>query len=119
MSQNWLHTPDCKGKGGREKKQDMECQETYQEDEVLSLHNLQQLDDAAMSQPPQDADLSLNTPLIHRLLQTNPVTRLSCCHSMSSHMAQLPSRSPKLHGSAAFLRQQVVIASSLVCLGNT
>ena len=50
---------------------------SYQEDEVLSLHNLQQLDDAAMSQPPQDADLPLNAPLIHCLLQDHPVTWLT------------------------------------------
>jgi len=47
---------------------------TYQEDEVLSLHDLQQLNDAAVSQAPQDADLSLNAPLIHRLLQDHIVT---------------------------------------------
>ena len=122
MSHNWLHTPDCsgggRGRGEEGKKQDVESQGTYQKDEVLSLHNLQQLDDAAMSQPPQDADLSLNAPLIHRLLHKHQVTWLSCCHEMSSHMSQLLSRNLKSHGSAAFLKQQVVIASSPICLGN-
>jgi len=66
----------------------VECQVAYQEDEVLSLHNLQQLDDAAMSQPPQDADLSLNAPLIHRLLHKHQVTWLSCSHLISCYTLQ-------------------------------
>lgn len=45
------------------------CPAHYQEDVVLGLHNLQQLNDAAMSQAAQNADLPLYPPLIYCLLQ--------------------------------------------------
>lgn len=47
----------------------MHMQVVHQEDVVLSLHNFQQLDDAAMCQPPQNADLPLDAPLIYSLLK--------------------------------------------------
>ena len=44
----------------------------YQEDVVLGLHNLKQLNDAAMGQAAQNADLPLYAPLVHCLLQQTP-----------------------------------------------
>ena len=46
---------------------DVKCL-AYQEDVVLSLNYLKQLNDAAMAQAPQDADLPLYPPLIYCLL---------------------------------------------------
>lgn len=41
----------------------------HQIDEVVVLNDLQELDDATMGQAAQNGDLSLDTPLVHCLLQ--------------------------------------------------
>ena len=53
----------------------IECTAQYQEDVVLGLHNLQQLNDAAMSQAAQDADFPLYPPLVYCLLQANMIVK--------------------------------------------
>ena len=62
-------------------------QDGYQEDVVLSLHNLQQLDDTAMSQAAQNAYLPLDAPLIHCLLQDHPLTCLQMQANGCHHLA--------------------------------